>query len=702
MVQIKTTFVNGNKQITTSGVALWAKYGATGDAGKGISAILNYYATTKTTDAPQDSDWQLNKPKNDLSPEYKYLWNYEEIQYTKGDPTVTDPAIIGAYGDSGTGSVDFQIYSTDGFEFSEDVSSIELKTVAFYGGQKITSGVTYQWKWWNTESTADDKYENIENAYSSTLTVQSTDAHAYSSLKCVMSYNGIDYEDYVTLTKKTTVYTSVVKFFGGTNVFSSTDKYLVAYVELYKNGVAEESILTNQQHYSSYNSIQDDGTINTNLSGDFSDGELVYFIYANGSDYNVVLGEYNSGSWRRFNQEELKYDYKNTFKTDITSNVFTIPRNLVSRSDEINVDVCIKGTDTKVSVTSAIVIDTNDPIISDEPPEDVKDGQLWLDTSSEPYTLYVYTLNKKDPYTLGDAERIDIYSSSDSSTEQTVSYGDRIQINDNGTVEILNKQEVSFSYQSYTNANVLPGNFYTAHGTKSIYYALPTATVSTWITTWNGNLYYYVRVSEAQEVVVDLDNVGAGKWVYFNQQNGGIVYTSKPVNGYKAGDLWIVSEEDDECDDYTPGTMLKATVTSNKFDLSHWTDSMSYVASTIKNIKETFEWDDTGLKIRKQIALDDGTIKNPFYVQITSEKMGFHSVSEDGRDSEVVHIGNNSAVIQNATFEGENGTTFNTHVVCNNNVRANGQLSMSRINSTSGFVFQMEENGSLSLAIMKQ
>ena len=580
VIQIKT--ING-VSTPAEKASLWAKYGADGANGKGISDITNYYTTTASAD-DQPLNWDTSVPA--LTPTNKYLWNYEEITYTDNSKTQTTAAIIGAYGDSGSSStdaVDFQIYSVDGFEFSEDVASIELKTVVLKVGSVITSGVKYQWYWYDGTG-----YVEINNAVSSVLQVKNTDEYAFSSIKCVMTYNEIPHEDYVTLTEKLTVYTSTIKFFGGSNIFSSADKYLIAYVELYKNGSIEESIVTNQ--YSSANSITGDGIINTDLTGNFSDGTLMYFIYADGDDYGIVLGKYEAESWSAFNKEDSKYVYSNTFKRDVASNIFAISRNYVSRSAEISATVSIKDIGTEVSRTSAMVIDTNDPIISDEVPSNVKDGQLWLNTSSEPYQLYVYTIND-------------------------------------------------------------------------------------------------------------------GKWKHFNQQNGGIVHTSKP-DSYKAGDIWILAYGE-ECGDYkTEGTLLKSIVTSNVFDEHHWVDAMNGIASTIKNIKETFTWSNDGLYIRQQDIESDGTITNPFYVHLDSKKMGFHSVSEDFGDQEVVHIGNNSAEIQNATFKGESGTTFNNDAVFNKNVSMNGQCSISKKDSDNGsingFVFKIEDNGSLSLILMNQ
>jgi hypothetical protein len=63
-------------------------------------------------------------------------------------------------------------------------------------------------------------------------------------------------------------------------------------------------------------------------------------------------------------------------------------------------------------------------------------------------------------------------------------------------------------------------------------------------------------------------------------------------------------------------------------------------------------------------------------------------------DVEVVHVGNNSSVIQNATFQGGSGTKFE------NATTFERQINMQKPNTTAGFVWKIEDNGSLSLSIM--
>ncbi len=81
--------------------------GVYGNDGRSIVSIKEYYVATSISDktalATAIGNQQLNwaEEPQTVTPENKYLWNYEKITYSFGDPTVTDPVIIGVYGDKG-------------------------------------------------------------------------------------------------------------------------------------------------------------------------------------------------------------------------------------------------------------------------------------------------------------------------------------------------------------------------------------------------------------------------------------------------------------------------------------------------------------------------------------------------------------------------------------------------------------------------
>ena len=290
------------------------------------------------------------------------------------------------------GAADFQIYSVDGFEFNDNLTSITLKTVALQN-DKIVDGEKYQWSWWNKDAESGPAYEDIPSATTSSITISATSPYIFSDIKCTMTYNGNLYEDHVVLTEKTVVYTSIVKFFDGSNTFHDSDEFLVAYVELYQNNKkVDDSGKKADKYYSGSVSVSS-GVITSNITGTFLDGEMMYFIHKNNGLYNVVLGEFKSGVWNVVNSNQ-EYMYTNSLYPTIQSNIIAISKESINKS--ANIDFIIYKNDIEVARTSANVIDSNDPIISNTQPSDAVHGQLWLDTSKTPHILYMYEQNESD------------------------------------------------------------------------------------------------------------------------------------------------------------------------------------------------------------------------------------------------------------------------------------------------------------------
>ena len=361
-----------------------------GQDGKGIESIVNYYQTTTDINTPDTSAlWPTQAPL--LSNTNKYLWNYEVIMYTDGTTTSTDPAIIGAYGDSGADAVMFKVYSVNGFMFKQDSQSIELKIAAFDGGDAIT-GATYTWSWWDSRlNNGDGGYADIiTNTTDQAFIVDESDSYAFANLRCTMNYNENTYEDYVVLTSETVIYTSFVKFFNGSNIFSSDDLYLVAYLDLYQNNNRVETISANS-YCTGVSSVDSSGVITTELNGTFSNGDKMYFICKDDVGlYYAILGEYTSGVWNKIDYN-MQYTYENTLYPNRTeeSNVVVISKESINKSR--NIDFTIYKDGIYISSASTMVIDSNDPIVSDNAPENPVYGQLWLNTSTTPNVLNIFT-----------------------------------------------------------------------------------------------------------------------------------------------------------------------------------------------------------------------------------------------------------------------------------------------------------------------
>ena len=97
------TYTDGSKSITVPLIiGVYGDKGATGNAGKGIKSITEYYLATSSKSGVTTSTegWSTTIPT--ITSTNKYLWNYEVIAYTDNTSTTTDPKIIGAYGDKGS------------------------------------------------------------------------------------------------------------------------------------------------------------------------------------------------------------------------------------------------------------------------------------------------------------------------------------------------------------------------------------------------------------------------------------------------------------------------------------------------------------------------------------------------------------------------------------------------------------------------
>ena len=102
-----TVYYTSGAEVVTYSVAY---IGTDGTSGRGISSTAQYYYATATDTATLPtvgtSSWkslpsQLATPFSQSVP---YLWSYTQTNYTSGNPDRTTPAIIGVWGQDGSGS----------------------------------------------------------------------------------------------------------------------------------------------------------------------------------------------------------------------------------------------------------------------------------------------------------------------------------------------------------------------------------------------------------------------------------------------------------------------------------------------------------------------------------------------------------------------------------------------------------------------
>lgn len=91
---------------TTVDSYVWAKIkgekGETGNNGKSIGSVVNYYLATSASSGVSTSTSGWTTTVQNVTLENKYLWNYEVVKYSDGTvASTTSPCIIGTYGDTG-------------------------------------------------------------------------------------------------------------------------------------------------------------------------------------------------------------------------------------------------------------------------------------------------------------------------------------------------------------------------------------------------------------------------------------------------------------------------------------------------------------------------------------------------------------------------------------------------------------------------
>ena len=148
--------------------------------GVSITKVINkYYATKTATEEVPDPNtypdlWKgtigATDPK--YGPEVPYLWNYEIIEYSSGDPTITTPALIGSRGKGIKALGEYyiltatsasprapEIVETTDPETEESVKTVtygDWKTVAEGGPTQPTSTSPYLWNVEKVEYTDGD------------------------------------------------------------------------------------------------------------------------------------------------------------------------------------------------------------------------------------------------------------------------------------------------------------------------------------------------------------------------------------------------------------------------------------------------------------------------------------------------------------------------------------------------------------------
>ena len=130
-------------------VAKTGATGATGAAGKGISSVTNYYLATSASSGVTTSTSGWTTDMQTTTTTNKYLWCYQKITYTSGNPTNTTPVIIGTHGATGaTGSTGAT---------GKGIKNVVNKYLTTSAGSGVTTN-TSGWSNTPTATTTTNKY----------------------------------------------------------------------------------------------------------------------------------------------------------------------------------------------------------------------------------------------------------------------------------------------------------------------------------------------------------------------------------------------------------------------------------------------------------------------------------------------------------------------------------------------------------------
>lgn len=124
-------------------------------ASRSITGVTNFYLASKDASGVtiETAGWTSDVSKAVLDETKKYLWNYEKVEYTYGDPDVSAPTIIGNYSkDGANGSAGRGIKAITEYYLISNSSSKPNFAI------NSSTGIPTQTDWKNTlQVTTDDK-----------------------------------------------------------------------------------------------------------------------------------------------------------------------------------------------------------------------------------------------------------------------------------------------------------------------------------------------------------------------------------------------------------------------------------------------------------------------------------------------------------------------------------------------------------------
>lgn len=123
-----------------------AKTGQTGASGVSVTGVTTYYLTTSASSGVTTSTSGWATTPTATTTTNKYIWSYQKITYSSGNPTNSTPAIIGTHGATGgTGAT------------GKGISGVKSMYLTTSSGSSVTTSTT-GWKESPTATTTTNKY----------------------------------------------------------------------------------------------------------------------------------------------------------------------------------------------------------------------------------------------------------------------------------------------------------------------------------------------------------------------------------------------------------------------------------------------------------------------------------------------------------------------------------------------------------------
>ena len=193
-------------------------------------------------------------------------------------------------GAPGASPVVFTVYAPNGTVFANQEGTLLLATSKYHGSSEITDGATFQWAKY-----ASGKWVEISDAKADTYEVVGTDVVNIGSYRCIMSYNGEDYVDVITIEDKSDPLISEMFTVGGTT-FKNGQGGSGVYMIIRSNGKEVDPFPTGK--------LPGVGQPpDTNLS-------LDYYYEVNHTEKKITQHVYNGTSWSEADIPQIyKYEW---------------------------------------------------------------------------------------------------------------------------------------------------------------------------------------------------------------------------------------------------------------------------------------------------------------------------------------------------------------------------------------------------------